>query len=93
MSSTHLLCSKKVSIHYSPAKFDLTNIALAQILTLCCGYVQRKQPMFVTMMAKSTYHANGMSNRIGAASPRARFRGIAVGTAISFPGGMGNRTG
>jgi telomere length regulation protein len=39
--------------------------------------------MFVTMMAKSTYHVNGMSNRIGAASPSARFLGIAVGTALS----------
>jgi telomere length regulation protein len=39
--------------------------------------------MFVTMMAKSTYQVNGMSNRIGAASPRARFLGIAIGTAIS----------
>jgi len=35
------------------------------------------------MMAKSTYHINGMSNRIGAASARARFLGIAVGVAIS----------
>ncbi|KZM22196.1 telomere binding protein [Ascochyta rabiei] len=57
--------------------------ALAQTLALCCGYVQRSQPMFVTMMAKSTYHVNGMSNRIGAASSRARFLGIAVGIAIS----------
>jgi telomere length regulation protein len=39
--------------------------------------------MFLTMMAKSTYHVNGMSNRIGAASTRARFLGIAVGVAIS----------
>lgn len=39
--------------------------------------------MFVMMMAKSTYHVNGMSNRIGAPSPRARFLGIAVGTAMS----------
>jgi telomere length regulation protein len=39
--------------------------------------------MFVAMMAKSSYHVNGMSNRIGTASPRARFLGIAVGTAIS----------
>ncbi|KAF3046400.1 telomere binding protein [Didymella heteroderae] len=57
--------------------------SLAQTLVLSCGYVQRTQPMFVTMMAKSTYHINGMSNRIGAASPRARFLGIAVGRAIS----------
>ncbi|KAF2831443.1 hypothetical protein CC86DRAFT_443135 [Ophiobolus disseminans] len=57
--------------------------ALAQNLALCCGYVQRSQPMFLTMMAKSSYHVSGMSNRIGASSPRARFLGIAVGVAIS----------
>ncbi len=34
-------------------------------------------------MAKSSWHVNGMSNRIGAASARARFLGIAVGVAIS----------
>jgi telomere length regulation protein len=39
--------------------------------------------MFLTMMAKSSYHVNGMSNRIGATSPRTRFLGIAVGIAIS----------
>lgn len=39
--------------------------------------------MFLNMMAKSSYHVNGMSNRIGAASTRARFLGIAVGTCIS----------
>ncbi|KAF1839931.1 uncharacterized protein K460DRAFT_349431 [Cucurbitaria berberidis CBS 394.84] len=56
---------------------------LAQNLALCCGYVYRCQPMFLTMMAKSTYHVNGLSNRIGAPSARARFLGIAVGIAIS----------
>lgn len=50
---------------------------------LCSGYVQRKQPMFLTMMAKSSYHVNGMSNRIGATSQRTRFLGIATGIAIS----------
>ena len=39
--------------------------------------------LFLIMMAKSSYHVNGMSNRIGAASARARFLGIAVGVAIS----------
>jgi telomere length regulation protein len=39
--------------------------------------------MFLTMMAKSSYHTSGMSNRIGSSSPRARFLGIAVGMAIS----------
>ncbi|KAL6712070.1 telomere binding protein [Coniothyrium glycines] len=57
--------------------------ALAQTLVLCSGCVHRSQPMFLTMMAKSSYHVNGMSNRIGAPSARARFLGIAVGSAIS----------
>ncbi|KAF1912311.1 telomere length regulation protein-domain-containing protein, partial [Ampelomyces quisqualis] len=57
--------------------------SLAQTLALCAGYVQRSQPMFLTMMAKSSYHVNGMSNRIGATSPRTRFLGMAVGIAIS----------
>lgn len=39
--------------------------------------------MFLTMMAKSSYHVNGMSNRIGATSSRTRFLGIATGVAIS----------
>jgi telomere length regulation protein len=39
--------------------------------------------MFLTMMAKSSYHVNGMSNRIGATSIRARLLGIATGVAIS----------
>lgn len=83
MSSTHPYCNKKVSASYPALRHTLNHSALAQTLALCCGYVQRTQPIFVVLMAKSTYHVNGMSNRIGAASVRARFLGIAVGTAIS----------
>jgi telomere length regulation protein len=57
--------------------------ALAQTIVTTCSYIQRTQPMFLTMMAKSSYHVSGMSNRIGASSPRARFLGMAVGSAIS----------
>ncbi|KAF1959304.1 hypothetical protein CC80DRAFT_467787 [Byssothecium circinans] len=56
---------------------------LAQTLAISCGYVQRSQPMFLTIMAKSSYHISGMSNRIGASSTRARYLGIFVGIAIS----------
>lgn len=35
------------------------------------------------MMAKSSHHVNGMSNRISAPSQRARFLGIAIGVALS----------
>ncbi|USP77039.1 DNA replication checkpoint protein tel2 [Curvularia clavata] len=74
------LFGDSVYIAHTPV---LQQEALAQTLALCSGYVKRSQPMFLTMMAKSTYHVNGMSNRIGASSVRARFLGIAVGVAIS----------
>jgi telomere length regulation protein len=61
----------------------LTKVVLARTLAIVCGYVQRSQPMFLTMMAKSSYHTAGMSNRVGATSPRARFLGMAVGVVIS----------
>ncbi|PVI08180.1 hypothetical protein DM02DRAFT_579354 [Periconia macrospinosa] len=57
--------------------------SLAQTIAITCGYVQRSQPMFLTMMGKSSYHISGTSNRIGASSPRARFLGMAVAMAIS----------
>lgn len=57
--------------------------ALAQTVAITSGYVQRSQPMFLTMMAKSSYHVSGMSNRIGSTSPRARLLGMMVGIAIS----------
>ncbi|KAH7087108.1 telomere length regulation protein-domain-containing protein [Paraphoma chrysanthemicola] len=69
-----------VYIKHTPV---LQQEALAQNLALCSGYVQRSQPMFLTMMAKSSYHVNGMSNRIGASSARTRFLGIVAGIAIS----------
>ena len=50
---------------------------------MTCGYVHRSQPMFLTMMARSSYHTSGMSNRLNSSSTRARFLGIAVGMAIS----------
>ncbi|KAH8732829.1 telomere length regulation protein-domain-containing protein [Phaeosphaeriaceae sp. PMI808] len=69
-----------VYIKHTPV---LQQEALAQNLALCAGYVQRTQPMFLMMMAKSSHHVNGMSNRIGATSPRTRLLGIAVGVVIS----------
>ncbi|CAO2656729.1 Nn.00g055320.m01.CDS01 [Neocucurbitaria sp. VM-36] len=74
------LFGDSVYVKHTPV---LQQEVLAQNLALCCGYVQRSQPMFLTLMAKSTYHVNGMSNRIGTPSARARFLGIAVGVAIS----------
>ncbi|KAF2806631.1 uncharacterized protein BDZ99DRAFT_448045 [Mytilinidion resinicola] len=57
--------------------------ALSQTLLLACGYVHRSQPTSLAALSNSSVHRNGMSNRIGASSPRARFLGIVVGTVIS----------
>ncbi|ORY08854.1 telomere length regulation protein-domain-containing protein [Clohesyomyces aquaticus] len=74
------LFGDKFYIKHTPV---LQQEALAQTLVISCGYIQRSAPMFLTMMAKSSYHVNGVSNRIGASSPRARFLGMVVGSAIS----------
>ncbi|KAF2197233.1 hypothetical protein GQ43DRAFT_484297 [Delitschia confertaspora ATCC 74209] len=58
--------------------------ALAQILTIACGYVHRSEPLFLTMITKSSTHSSTISNRIAASSPRARLLGMFVGVAISL---------
>ncbi|CUS11529.1 unnamed protein product [Tuber aestivum] len=55
----------------------------AQILLLCAGYVHRQIPAFMTRMARSSTFLNGISNRIGATSERARFLGMVVGESFS----------
>jgi telomere length regulation protein len=57
--------------------------ACAQILLLLAGYAHRAQPMSLFIMARSSAHLNGMSNRLNSSSPRARFLGMVVGMAIS----------
>lgn len=67
-------------IKHSPI---LQQEACAQILLLLAGYAHRAQPMSLFMMARSSAHLNGMSNRLNSSSPRARFLGMIVGMAIS----------
>ncbi|CAC9890822.1 unnamed protein product [Aureobasidium pullulans] len=57
--------------------------ACAQILLLVAGYAHRAQPMSLFIMARSSAHLNGMSNRLNSSSPKARFLGMVVGMAIS----------
>jgi telomere length regulation protein len=57
--------------------------ACAQILLLLAGYAHRAQPMSLFIMARSSAHLSGMSNRLNSSSPRARFLGMVVGMAIS----------
>ncbi|OCL15150.1 hypothetical protein AOQ84DRAFT_329877 [Glonium stellatum] len=74
------LFGDQLYIRHTPT---LQQEALAQTLLISCGYVHRDQPMYLFATARSSIHLNGMSNRIGASSPRARFLGIVVGMAIS----------
>ncbi|KAI5204255.1 hypothetical protein E4T39_03715 [Aureobasidium subglaciale] len=67
-------------IKHSPI---LQQEACAQILLLVSGYAHRAQPMSLFIMARSSAHLNGMSNRLNSSSPRARFLGMVVGMAIS----------
>lgn len=57
--------------------------AVAQVLLMACGYVHRKQPMFLFTLARSSIHLNAISNRMHASSLRARFLGLVAGMAIS----------
>lgn len=67
-------------IKHSPI---LQQEACAQNLLLLVGYAHRAQPMSLFIMARSSAHLNGMSNRLNSSSPRARFLGMIVGMAIS----------
>lgn len=67
-------------IKHSPI---LQQEACAQILLLLAGYAHRAQPMSLFIMARSSAHLSGMSNRLNSSSPRARFLGMIVGMAIS----------
>lgn len=61
----------------------LIRTAIAQILLLSAGYVHRKNPMQVFMIARSSTHTAGVSERIASSSPKTRFLGMVVGMAIS----------
>jgi len=55
----------------------------ARLLLLCAGYVHRAQPMDLFMHARSSIHANAMSNRLASSSSRVRLLAMFVGEAIS----------
>jgi telomere length regulation protein len=50
---------------------------------MACGYVYRKQPMFLFTIAKSSTQMHGVSNRLNATSSRARWLGMIVSMTIS----------
>ncbi|WPH02342.1 Hypothetical protein R9X50_00520500 [Acrodontium crateriforme] len=56
---------------------------LAQSLLLTAGYLHRTTPMAVLLCARSTSHMQDVSNRLDSSVSRARWLGMAVGTALS----------
>lgn len=54
-----------------------------QILLLSAGYAHRLIPQHLHRLARSSPFLNGVSNRLGASSSRARFLGMVVGESIS----------
>lgn len=57
--------------------------SLARALLVTAGYVHRRSPMTLLMTARSSGHMQGVSNRLDASNPRARWLGMVVGTALS----------
>ncbi|KAK3641189.1 telomere binding protein [Elasticomyces elasticus] len=72
--------SNRVFIDHSPT---LQQDSIAQMLLLTAGYLHRASPMTALMVARSTGHMQGTSNRLNASNQRARWLGMVVATAIS----------
>lgn len=72
--------SNSLFINHSPV---LQQESLAQTLLLAAGYVHRRMPMALLMIARSSSHMQGVSNRLESSNPRARWLGMVFGTAVS----------
>ncbi|KAK3648082.1 telomere binding protein [Elasticomyces elasticus] len=72
--------SNRVFIDHSPT---LQQDSIAQMLLLTAGYLHRASPITALMVARSTGHMQGTSNRLNASNQRARWLGMVVATAIS----------
>lgn len=57
--------------------------SIAQNLLLVAGHVHRQMPMALLMVARSSAHMQGVSNRLDSSNVRARWLGMVVGTAVS----------
>ncbi|KAK0947722.1 telomere binding protein [Friedmanniomyces endolithicus] len=72
--------SDRIFIDHSPV---LQQESIAQILLLTAGYLHRANPVAVLMIARSSGHMQGTSNRLDASGQQARWLGMIVATAIS----------
>lgn len=67
-------------INHAPV---LQQESLAQTILLVAGSVYRSAPMALLVTARSSNHMQGVSNRLDSSNGRARWLGMAVGTALS----------
>ncbi|KAK1068615.1 telomere binding protein [Friedmanniomyces endolithicus] len=72
--------SDRIFIDHSPV---LQQESIAQILLFAAGYLHRASPVAVLMIARSSGHMQGTSNRLDASGQQARWLGMIVATAIS----------
>ncbi|KAL4966055.1 telomere length regulation TEL2 family protein [Aspergillus stella-maris] len=89
-SSNHLLSTllakgleqsaDKIYMQHAPMRSQEAN---TQIILLAAGYLQRLDPSEMKSIGRSGVFLNTVSNRLAASSPRARFLGMIIGTAVS----------
>jgi len=70
----------KLHIKHKPIAQQESN---ARLLLLVAGRVNRSDPKKIIVLARSSNHGNAISDRLGSSSPRVRWLGMVVGTAIS----------
>ncbi|KAL4921391.1 telomere length regulation protein-domain-containing protein [Aspergillus aurantiobrunneus] len=70
----------KIYIQYAPIRSQEAN---TQVILLAAGYLQRLHPDEMKSIGRTGVFLNAVSNRLAAASQRARFLGILIGTAVS----------
>ncbi|RAK96370.1 telomere length regulation TEL2 family protein [Aspergillus ibericus CBS 121593] len=70
----------KFYIKHAPIRCQEAN---AQVVLLAAGYLRHLDPAAMHFIGRSGIFLNTVSNRLAASSPRARFLGMLIGTAIS----------
>ncbi|KAL4882653.1 telomere length regulation protein-domain-containing protein [Aspergillus karnatakaensis] len=70
----------KLFIQHAPMRSQEAN---TQVILLAAGYLQRLDPGQMKGIGRTSIFLNAVSNRLAAASTRARFLGMLIGTAIS----------
>ncbi|KAK2749235.1 telomere binding protein [Myotisia sp. PD_48] len=74
------LFGDKLFIKHSPIGVQEAN---AQVILITAGYLKQANPNEMTCVLRNSSYLSGISNRLGAGSPRSRFLGMVVAVALS----------